>query len=152
AVEQRRGAFEVQRLLVPELVELAPHEVALVAARADELAGIGIELAAFGNTTIAVHGLPARLPRPKPAAIVREIVAVLEEGRTPSRERLLEEVLHRAACRSSVMAGDALSEAEITALFERGAALLSDQTCVHGRPTRVRFTLADLERAFLRRA
>jgi len=31
-----------------------------------------------------------------------------------------------------------------------GRALESDQTCVHGRPTRVRFTLGDLERAFLR--
>ncbi|MFO1009423.1 MAG: DNA mismatch repair endonuclease MutL [Planctomycetota bacterium] len=152
AADLRRGAFEVQRLLVPELVELAPHEVALVVARAEELAAIGIELDAFGTTTIAVHALPARLARPKPAAIVREIVAVLEEGRAPSRERLLEEVLHRAACRSSVMAGDPLTDDEITALFERGAALLNDQTCVHGRPTRVRFTLADLERAFLRRA
>jgi len=49
------------------------------------------------------------------------------------------------------MAGDALSEEEIRALLERGRELESDQTCPHGRPTRVRFTLADLERAFHRR-
>jgi DNA mismatch repair ATPase MutL len=49
------------------------------------------------------------------------------------------------------MAGDVLSEGEIRALLERGRALESDQTCVHGRPTRVRFTLGDLERAFERR-
>jgi DNA mismatch repair protein MutL len=35
-------------------------------------------------------------------------------------------------------------------LLARARSLESDQTCVHGRPTRVRFTLADLERAFLR--
>jgi DNA mismatch repair ATPase MutL len=48
------------------------------------------------------------------------------------------------------MAGDMLTEGEMRSLLERGADLASDQTCVHGRPTRVRFTLADLERAFLR--
>jgi DNA mismatch repair ATPase MutL len=49
------------------------------------------------------------------------------------------------------MAGDALAPEEIASLLQRGASLESDQTCVHGRPTRVRFTLGDLERAFLRR-
>jgi DNA mismatch repair protein MutL len=88
---------------------------------------------------------------PRTELLVRDIVSLLEEARTPTRERLLEEVLQRAACRSSVMAGDALTQAEMQSLLERGAALESDQTCVHGRPTRVRFTLADLERAFLRR-
>jgi DNA mismatch repair ATPase MutL len=49
------------------------------------------------------------------------------------------------------MAGDELAEEEIRSLLERGSRLESDQTCVHGRPTRVRFTLADLEKAFQRR-
>jgi len=151
AADLARGALEQQRLLVPELVELAPHEVSLVAAEAEHLKAIGIELEAFGTTTIAVHALPARLPHPRPELLVRDVLAILEENRRPTRERLLEEVLHRAACRSSVMAGDALSQEAIQALLARGAALENDQTCVHGRPTRVRFTLADLERAFLRR-
>ena len=151
AAEMRAGSLEVQRLLVPELIELAPSEVELVLARAAELAEIGIELAPFGERTLALHGLPARLERPDAGAIVREIVDLLQAERAPTRERLLEEVLHRAACRSSVMAGDELEPEEIAALFARGAALESDQTCVHGRPTRIRFTLADLERAFLRR-
>ncbi len=49
------------------------------------------------------------------------------------------------------MAGDELSEDEIRALLRRGQELESDQTCPHSRPTRVRFTLGDLERAFHRR-
>jgi DNA mismatch repair protein MutL len=49
------------------------------------------------------------------------------------------------------MAGDELDDVEIRSLLERAAALPHDQTCPHGRPTRVRFTLADLERAFHRR-
>ncbi|HRV82970.1 MAG TPA: MutL protein, partial [Planctomycetota bacterium] len=59
--------------------------------------------------------------------------------------------LHSAACRSSIMAGDVLSESDIQSLLVRASELESDQTCPHSRPTRVRFTLADLEKAFHRR-
>ena len=151
----KASRIEVQRLLVPELLEFGPAEVSLLAERADALARIGIEVEPFGPSTLAVRGIPARLARPKIAEIVRDTIAVLEAARTgeadPAAERVLEEVLHRAACRSSVMAGDALSDEEMRSLLERGSRLESDQTCVHGRPTRVRFTLGDLERAFLRR-
>ena len=153
--ELRASKIEVQRLLVPELVELSPSEVELVTGQAAALSRIGIEVEAFGPKTLAVRGLPARLQRPRVESIVRDTIEVLEAARAgdrdPSAEQVLEEVLHRAACRSSVMAGDALSEEEMKSLLERGARLESDQTCVHGRPTRVRFTLADLERAFHRR-
>ncbi len=150
--EARAGAVNVQRLLVPELVELARSEVQLLAEHAPALTRLGIELEPFGATTIAVHGLPARLRRPDAAGLVADLVRILEEtGKAPGADEVLEEVLHRAACRSSVMAGDELQEAEIAALLERGAELESDQTCPHSRPTRVRFTLADLEKAFHRR-
>jgi DNA mismatch repair ATPase MutL len=37
------------------------------------------------------------------------------------------------------------------ALLARARDNDNSQTCAHGRPTRVRFTLADLEKAFYRR-
>ena len=147
----RAGRFERQRLLVPELVELSRAEVLLVESQKEELARAGFELEAFGESTLALHAYPARLERPRTAEIVRAVVAALEEGRALSREELLESVLQRAACRASVMAGDELEPEEMRELLERGRALESDQTCVHGRPTRIRFTLLDLERAFLRK-
>ena len=146
----RAGRCERQRLLLPELVELSRAECLLVAAAREELARAGFELEPFGETTLALQAYPARLERPRAGEIVRAVAAALEEGRTLGREQLLESVLQRAACRASVMAGDELEQGEMRELLERGRALESDQTCVHGRPTRVRFTLADLERAFLR--
>ena len=147
-----RGTLEVQRFLVPELVELARDEVQLLSDHLQELVPVGIELAVFGETTVAVHGLPARLRAPDAAGLVRDVVAVLRDaGRAPRAEEVLERVLHSAACRSSIMAGDALREEEIRALLERAAEFENDQTCAHGRPTRVRFSLADLEKAFHRR-
>jgi DNA mismatch repair protein MutL len=146
------GRVEVQRHLVPELVEVSPAQAALVEEHLETLARAGLELARFGERTIAVHGLPARLRSVDAEGLVRDVVERIERaGKAPSAGDMLEDVLHSAACRASVMAGDALSEAEIRALLERASAAESDQTCPHARPTRVRFTLADLERAFHRR-
>ena len=150
--EMRDGSVEVQRLLVPEVVEVSRAEVALLNEHREALASIGIELDAFGETAVAVQGLPARLRHPDPEGLVRDVAEILATtGKSPTAADVIEEVLHSAACRSSVMAGDALGEDEIRTLLRRGQELESDQTCPHSRPTRVRFTLADLERAFHRK-
>jgi DNA mismatch repair protein MutL len=148
----RAGALEVQRELVPELIELARSEVHVLEEHLPALEKLGIELAVFGPTTVAVHGLPALLKRRAGPRLVREVVAALADGeKLPGAEQLLDHVVHSMACRRSVMAGDDLAPEEIEGLLEAAARLDHDQTCPHGRPTRVRLSLADLERAFHRR-
>jgi DNA mismatch repair protein MutL len=150
--EYRSGGVEVQRRLVPELVEVSPAQARLVEEHLEALARAGLELARFGERTLAVHGLPARLRRVDVEALVREAIEGIERaGATPGAVDVVEHTLHSAACRASVMAGDELSDAEIRSLLEGARGADSDQTCPHARPTRVRFTLADLERAFHRR-
>jgi DNA mismatch repair protein MutL len=96
--------------------------------------------------------MPARMRRPDAEELVRAVVDALEAGDgAPDAATLLEDTLASRACRSSVMAGDELSGSEIDALLQRAASIAHDQTCPHGRPTRVRFSLADLEKAFGRR-
>jgi DNA mismatch repair protein MutL len=148
----REGRIEVQRFLVPALVELARAEVELLEEHLEALGAAGVELAVFGPTTLAVHGLPVLLERADPADLVRDVIGLLQSEKSlPRTEELLEHVLHSRACRSSIMAGDELSHDDMRALLLRAAELGTAQTCPHGRPTRVRFTLADLEKAFHRR-
>ncbi len=150
--EARAGKVAVQRLLVPEIVALSRDEVARLEEHIEGLERLGIELTPFGPKEVAVQGLPARLPRVSATALLEDLVALLEEkGRLPEADDLFEELLHRKACRSSIMAGDELSQEDMRALLARAGELESDQTCPHARPTRVRFTLADLEKAFHRR-
>jgi DNA mismatch repair protein MutL len=150
--ELESGRVEVQRLLVPEVVEVSRAELELLEEHQEELARIGIEVEPFGANAVAVRGMPARLRHPDPIGLVRDVADVLAStGKSPTAADVIEEVLHRTACRSSVMAGDELTEDAIRTLIARGQELESDQTCPHSRPTRVRFTLADLERAFHRR-
>jgi DNA mismatch repair protein MutL len=148
----RENNVEVQKFLVPELVELSRADVELLSGHMESLTPIGLELAVFGPSTVAVHGIPARLRNPDVEGVVRDLVDVLgRTGKAPGAEDVIEEVLHSSACRSSVMAGDALTEDEIRSLLIRASALETDQTCPHSRPTKVRFKLPDLERAFHRR-
>ncbi len=150
--EVRANQVEVQRFLVPELVELSRADVELLGGHLTALEPIGIEIAVFGPGTVAVHGLPARLRNPDVDGVVRDLVDVFARtGKAPEAEEVIEDVLHRSACRSSVMAGDELTEEEIRSLLMRASSLESDQTCPHSRPTKVRFKLPDLERAFHRR-
>ena len=149
--EVKAGKVEVQRLLTPELVDLTQADVQLISVHQEALRRIGLELEPFGDKTVAVHGLPARIRRPDPEAIVRDVVDVIARtGKAPDAEDVQEEVLHRTSCRSSIMAGDRLDESSIRALLERARDAGMDQTCPHARPTRVKFTLADLEKAFHR--
>jgi len=147
-----RGGVEVQRLLVPELVDLSRSEVKLLEKHLAALAAIGVYLEPFGEGTVALQGVPALLRRVEPSGFVRDLVHLCERlGAPPPPGELLEEVLHSMACRSSVMAGDELSDADVAALLRQAAEVGGAQTCPHGRPTRVRFSLADLEKAFHRR-
>jgi DNA mismatch repair protein MutL len=146
------GAVAVQRLLVPEPVDVGPAQARLLESHQEALESIGIRLARFGEATVSVDGIPARLRRADVEGLVRDVLEIVQRtGKAPDAEEVLEEVLHSAACRSSIMAGDRLDDSEIRSLLERAAALESDQTCPHARPTRVRFTTADLEKAFHRR-
>ncbi len=148
----RENKVEVQRYLVPELVELSRSDLELLSGHMPALQPIGIELAVFGPSTVAVHGLPARLRHPDVEGLVRDLVEVVgRTGQVPGAEDVIEEVLHSSACRSSIMAGDTLTEEAIRSLLQRAALLETDQTCPHSRPTKVRFKLPDLERAFHRR-
>jgi len=150
--EVQSGKVEIQGYLVPELVECSRADVSLLSDHLESLGRIGIDLSEFGETTIAVNGLPARLRHPDPEGVVRDLIEILgRTGKPPEAEDVIEEVLHSAACRSSIMAGDGLTQDQIKTLLERARELETDQTCPHARPTRVRFTLADLEKAFHRR-
>ncbi len=145
------GKIAVQGLLVPELVEVSRADVFLIEEKKEELRKLGFDLEAFGEKTLAVRALPARLRRLVPKEMVEEILSVLKQENNTAKHGFVEELLHRAACRAAVMAGDTLSQEEIASLFQSAANLDSDQTCPHSRPTRVRFSLYDLEKAFHRR-
>jgi len=145
------GGLEVQRLLTPAVIELPAADVELLVAEAETLEPLGIELTAFGPTSVALHAVPALLGARDPAPLVRDLVEPLREGRGPGHgDRLVESILHSMACRSAVMAGDPLTEAQIAELLRRADLIDTSAGCAHGRPTALRIPWRDLERHFRR--
>ena len=137
---------KMQKLLVPEIVELSAAEVALVASSEEEIRALGVEARSVGDTSVAVHGVPALLAHADPARILRDLVSELDRSSGRSFRGALDLVLATMACHGSVRAGDTLSREEAEALL-----VALDQAdfkghCPHGRPVVMRLPWAELER------
>ena len=144
-------AVEKQRLLTPEPVDLAPTEAAAVLENQELLADLGLEVEAFGGTTVLVQSYPAILGNSDPHELVRQIAVQLVEGhRTPEKRDLVDELLHMFSCKAAIKAGDPLTQTEIAALLEFRHLIQDSHHCPHGRPTTLVFTRQELDRRFKR--
>jgi DNA mismatch repair protein MutL len=139
-------SIATQRLLIPELVELLPGEVAVLEEQAGDAAALGVELRAAGPTAVAVHAVPTLLARARPERIVRDLVAEL--GRAAKRPfgDAADLVLATMACHGSIRAGDALSREEAAALLRALDDIDFAGHCPHGRPVVTRIGYDELER------
>jgi DNA mismatch repair protein MutL len=112
---------------------------------------LGLEVVGFGPETMAVQVIPAILAEADPLAFVRDLIDLLEEkASTLDEQELLDEMLNMAACKAAVKAGQSLSDSEIRQLLEQGRELEAGGSCPHGRPTSIRFSLAELNKQFKR--
>ena len=150
--EMAAGGVTRQALLLPEVIDLDPAEAERVIGKAEELAGLGLIVEAFGPGAVLVRETPALLGDTDVAGLIRDIADDLSEGgdALALKERL-EEVCSTMACHGSVRAGRRLNAAEMNALLREMEATPHSGQCNHGRPTYVELKLADIERLFGRR-
>lgn len=146
------GGVTRQPLLIPEVVDLDPSEVTRVAARAAELAELGLVLEAFGPDAVVVREVPAMLGKLDVKGLVRDLAdEIAETGNALSLKERLEEVSGTMACHMSVRAGRRLNADEMNALLREMEATPHSGQCNHGRPTYVELKLCDIEKLFGRR-
>lgn len=145
------GPLEVQRLLIPEPVDLPPEQAATALEHQDALARLGLEIQDFGHGTILVMTYPTFLSKHPPASLMRKVVEHLASvGKAPALEILLNDALAIMACHAAVKAGDPIGEEEIATLVARRDLLTDTHHCPHGRPTSLFFSKHELERQFQR--
>jgi DNA mismatch repair protein MutL len=146
------GGIARQPLLIPEIVELDPAEVTRLAARAGELAELGLVVEPFGPDAVAVREMPAMLGQADIKGLIRDLADdIAETGNAHSLKERLEEVAGTLACHTSVRAGRRLNAEEMNALLREMEATPHSGQCNHGRPTYVELKLSDIERLFGRR-
>ncbi len=146
------GGIARQPLLIPEVVELDPAEATRVAARAGELAELGLVVEQFGPDAILVRELPAMLGNTDIKKLIRDLADdIAETNSALSLKERLEEIAGTLACHTSVRAGRRLTGEEMNALLREMEATPHSGQCNHGRPTYVELKLTDIERLFGRR-
>ena len=145
-----RGGEHGQRLLFPLTVRLTPPEVECI----DDLAGLlgraGFEVEGFGGDTVIVHAVPNPHPYFDAERAFREMVQELTHGSdlVRSARNQHERIAMTFACKSAIKAGQRLSQPEMQELFDQLFATELPHHDVHGRPTVVRLSAAELARKF----
>jgi len=141
-----------QLLLIPEVVELPAAQVQALAARAEQLAELGLAVEAFGETALVVRETPALLEQLDLQGLIRDLAEELAElGMAVALKERLAEVCGTIACHGSVRAGRRLKPEEMNALLREMEATPHSGQCNHGRPTYVSLSRADIEKLFGRR-
>jgi len=145
-----RGGQVGQRLLFPLTVRLQTAEFEEVEALAGMLNQVGFEVESFGGTTVIVQAVPAPHPYFDAERCFREMIDELANGsdlvRAATNQH--EKIAMTFACKGSIKAGQKLSPREMEEMFDRLFATELPYHDVHGRPTIVRLSAAELERKF----
>ncbi len=142
-----------QGLLMEEILELHPRQVEILKRKLPFLAKLGFEIELFGERAFVVRGLPAILKDENPVTIIKQFVDEEEAGRTQTGLKgAQEDIAAMVACkRKSVKAADPLTLPAMQGLLEQLARCENPFNCPHGRPSIMKYSIADLEKQFKRR-
>ena len=140
-----------QPLLVPLTLAVGEREADVAEREADTLAALGFEINRAGPGSLHVRSVPALLVHADPGELLRDVIADLREhGQSRRVASARDELLATMACHGAVRANRRLTIPEMNALLRDMEATERSGQCNHGRPTWARFTLAEMDRWFLR--
>ncbi|MDE2772376.1 MAG: DNA mismatch repair endonuclease MutL [Gemmatimonadota bacterium] len=139
-----------QRLLFPITLQLPRPEYEQVDALAGILERAGFEVEGFGGDAVIVRAVPDPHPWFDAERCLREMIAELTHGSelVRSARNQHERIGKTFACKAAIKAGQRLSDEEMTELFDALFATELPWHDVHGRPTVVRLSAAELARKF----
>ena len=145
------SGLHTQPLLVPTSVAVSEREADVAEREASVLAELGFEVARSGPQSLLLRSVPALLAQGNVEALLRDVLADLREhGSTRRVAETRDELLATMACHGAVRANRRLTVHEMNALLRDMEATERSGQCNHGRPTWTRFTLAEVDRWFLR--
>lgn len=140
-----------QALLIPEPLELSPHQQALLEEWRPTLSKVGLEIEPFGQSSSLVRSVPSLLGSISVGSLVVELLDELAEWRShDSLKNILRPVFATMACQGAVQAGRTMSPPEIQTLLQDWAQENYPMTCPHGRRIAIRHSSDELKTLFAR--
>ena len=143
--------LHAQPLLVPITLAVGERDADTAEREAATLAELGFEITRSGPGSLHVRSIPALLANAEPEALLRDVLTDLREhGQSRRVASARDELLSTMACHGAVRANRRLTLPEMNALLRDMEATERSGQCNHGRPTWARFSLAEIDRWFLR--
>ena len=145
------AGLRTQPLLVPSSLAVSEREADVAEREADTLAQLGFEVQRSGPQSLLLRSVPALLAHGDVEALLRDVLTDLREHGTTRRiAETRDELLATMACHGAVRANRRLTIPEMNALLREMEATERSGQCNHGRPTWTRFSLAEMDKWFLR--
>ena len=149
--QRAAGGIEMQRLLMPLILQLTPEQQIDYARIAEELHSSGFETEPFGLRTIAVKAAPAAVAPTELEKILFEILEIGEaELRGVSLGDLRRHICASIACRAAIKINTRLDSAKMEWLLRSLAATDCPMSCPHGRPIAMHYSTREILKAFHR--
>jgi DNA mismatch repair protein MutL len=149
--QRARGSVEMQRLLMPLVLQLTAEQQIDYARIADELHASGFETEPFGQRTIAIKAAPAALPASDIERILFEILETAEgETRGVSLDDLRRGICASIACRAAIKINTKLDPGKMEWLLRALSETDCPMSCPHGRPIAMHYSTREILKAFHR--
>lgn len=140
-----------QPLLIPFNIECSREEAVFLKQAILYLSAMGFEFDEWSGNTFVMRACPVNLKKENLQKIFRDFLDDVMSER--QKEKILpERILKSLACKSAVKFGMKLSAQEQEELLAELKITPNNQTCPHGRPTRIILTFNELEQRFYRRS
>jgi DNA mismatch repair protein MutL len=141
----------VQRLLIPETLDLGYRQSLILEKLIPDLCQYGIEIELFGKQSYVIKSVPTILSGKEMKPLVIEMVdCVMETGLTTNIEKSLDACLKLMACHGAIRANQSLTIAEMATVIKGLEACRIPAHCPHGRPTWIQWPKQEIERLFKR--
>ncbi len=146
AVEQ----VQRQRLLMPLLIDLQPHQMVLFARISRELDRNGFEAEPFGPRTIAIKAAPIGLEGRSLERMLTEVLEQAEHEQIENLEAARTRIAASIACHAAIKVNMPLEAERMHWLLAELGKTEHPTSCPHGRPIALRYSWRDIQRAFQR--
>ena len=147
----RGKRVEVQRMLIPDTIDLTPAQASAFDHLLPELEENGFELGRLSGRTVAIRAVPAMLAPGAAQSLLSELLDAIEEERKGlSLDELRAEIAAGLACRAAIKINMELAPEKMRWLIDELLKMENPATCPHGRPIILRITSREIEKGFQR--
>ena len=138
-------------LLIPINIELPINEFLIIKDNIEILNKLNFVIEEFGVNSYIIKSHPIWLPKGNEKEAIRRIFdLIIDTKENFSLEKFNDNLAKTMACKMSIKANDAISIEEMEKVVDDLRKCKNPNTCPHGRPTIIKFTVYELEKMFKR--